>query len=267
MLRFWISLLLVLFAAPALAADWSHNNRIKPGENRNYEMAVGAADSSMLDARSCGTTVFSWNQDITGVQATADVVLYSCPKADSVVANCRIVQTLTDAETAMAVSEKPGFFFVDVISAPTSTAVARVSAFCTSTFTSKPNYVRRAEIFFNVVTDVLPLTKPLNQPGFTRGYLILELNSAAGSPLFEVIIRNGVIGDDWEICNSGAAAMALNGDDYVILFGGEGYEQTTSTGVDLDCNRALSTDMEIHVLTPVGSSSGNVRGTFYGIPN
>ncbi len=127
-------LLLVLLGwawTPAQAADWTHNNKIQPGENRNY-LWTGTEASSMLDARRCGTIAFSYEDDIDGSNTTALASLYACPKIDSVKADCTLHTAFTDDTLELKSIFKPGFWLIDDITAPTASGVARISAFCGS---------------------------------------------------------------------------------------------------------------------------------------
>lgn len=260
MLRFWISLLLVLFAAPTLASDWSHNNRIKPGENRSYEFTA-LDDSAMLDARACATTVFSWDQDITGSQLTGEGTLYSCPQVDSATAQCTIVSQLKDYETAMAVSEKPGFFFLDTTTAATGTAISRLTAFCAREFVRSPNYVRKVQLHDAVLGFGPAVEIPFSAGNFTRGYFVIQTTGTTGGASTVVKIENGATGDEWTMCLSNTITSDT---DQIMLFGGEGYE--SGNGVNTDCNRALSRDLILDINVSVGGSMG-VEIWFYGIPH
>jgi hypothetical protein len=127
-----LAALLVFIAGVAEGGNWEHNNRIQPGENRNYLMLPGTTEASaILDGRRCGTISFAYERDIEGTNNTARASLYACPKADSVKADCLLAFDAFLVDTFEMVStHRPGFWLVDDITAPASGAVARVAAYC-----------------------------------------------------------------------------------------------------------------------------------------
>jgi hypothetical protein len=261
--QFLIAWLIAMFALPAAAADWSHNNRIKPGENRNYEFTVDE-DSSMLDARACATTVFFWHQDVTGTQDTGEATLFSCPRIDSVQSACKKLMEFNDDESSMAVGDKPGFFYVRTDTAPTGTAVSRVGAFCTDQYVGLPNYIRKVQLL--VPTEVVqgaPLVLAVNELGYDKGYFVMETTGVNGGASLSVALRNNDPGNNWNIC---VFDTVTTNTDEVMIVGGESYELAGGGGVDTDCNRPLTRDMEINMSVSVGGSIF-VALWFYGIPN
>lgn len=268
-MRWFAAILLLFFCGVASADDWDGGNRIKPGETRSY-IVEGMGNSEILDARACATTIFNWEQDITGTQTTAEATLQSCAVVDpATVAECDAVTYLIDSEAGMAVSNKPGFFWMQVHIAPTGTAIGRMSAFCSDEFVAKPNFVSKIQLLDDANatagTTIFPITLPSH---YTRGYFVSESTVDSGTPAHIVSVQNSLTTNSWLICTG---AIGFLGVDAVMLVGGEGFERTPGTapqaalGVDIACNRALTKDMDISIFVNAGAMDFDVW--FYGIPN
>ena len=134
-MRWLAALVVLLFCGAASAGNWEHNNKIQPGENRNYIMPNGTTEASaMLDARRCGTISFAYERDILGTNNSARASLFHCPKIDSVKADCILAfgdPFIVDMFELVS-THRPGFWLVDDITDPAGGAVARMAAYCGS---------------------------------------------------------------------------------------------------------------------------------------
>ncbi len=264
--RLWIALLVLLFASSATAADWGTNNRIKPGENRAYNFTT-TTDSAMLDARSCGTTVFSWQRDYTGSQETAKASLHSCPTATSIIANCETVMDWQEDTNAMNVLYRPGFFLVEATIAPTSTAIARVTAFCAKETVSQENYVQRLELETARLVPVdTPYIRAFNPNGRRVGIFVFDNQLFNNSPVITMDLQSSEFGEVASVCDTAdGPGVNASEDTYFMVVGATNMEQLGQ--FDQDCNRPMWESMVINYsMTGVGSDA-TFDLIYYGLPN
>jgi hypothetical protein len=264
-MRWRIALLgLLLFSSPA-AADWEPNNRIKPGESRIYEWQP-VVDPSMLDARACATTIWSFEKDTISGSGLARANLYTCPRIDSVVSNleCKVVQRFKDDEFDLAANHKPGFFFLDVRGQSIPPAIAQVSVYCSDKYVAKANYIRKDVLLdTRAIHPTGIVDVPFNTSPYTKGYFVFHTSDPVGSIFLTLTILSA---DDGNILCVHPTSIGGN-DDYVMALGGDEFELAGGGGVDLVCNVPLPGTVIFRYVSFTAGAEADLDVTFYGIPD
>ncbi len=258
-------LLVLLFATTASAGDWSPTNRIKPGENRSYQFTT-LDDSVMLDARACATSLFSWQQDIAGSNAVAEATLYECPTMTSVVANCSPVTELVKDVGGMAVLRKPGFYLLDTTTAPTSSGIARMTAFCSKNLATQENFiVRRTYLDQMTITQGSVFAAAFNPGNRTKGFFIVNFQEFTDTPTVLFLIEHQIFDFARNLC---VGDNETTEDSRQLLMMG----LTSASGeidgvVNKSCPRPLSNNMQIRVSVSGALATAEVTAIWYGHPN
>ena len=212
-MRWLAALVVLLFCGAASAGNWEHNNKIQPGENRNYIMPNGNEEASaMLDARRCGTISFAYERDILGTNNSARASLFHCPKIDSVKADCLLIEAYIADAFEIISTHRPGFWLVDDITEPASGGVARMAAYCGSQLVGAGGG-GSATRFCNVSVESATLTDDIMCGKATTDLTLVGLvcrSTSAGTSAHQIRVRE---------CNSSGGSCFTNSGLEVTLTG------------------------------------------------
>jgi hypothetical protein len=228
---------LLLLSGTAAAADWEHNNRIQPGENRNYVMPSGMTeDSAILDGRRCGTMSFAYERDIEGTNNVARASLFACPKADSVKADCLLIEAYTTDAFEIISTHRPGFWMVGNITDAGSGGVARMAAYCGKELV-KPGGGGSATRFCNVSVESATTTDDIMCGKATTDLTLVRLtchSTSAGTQAHQVRV--------FECTSSGGTCSTGTGLNVTLA----GIDQETITPTS---NDTIETDNWFQIAT------------------
>ena len=126
-----IAVLIALFLPVAAnAGNWA-TRKLSPGGYVGYTWTNTNDDTVAphIDARSCGSLVFGYEDDILGAGVTGAVSAETCPFSNSNVALCTQIANYTADTLGDVQSIRPGFLYLDV-TATGAGEEARLTVFC-----------------------------------------------------------------------------------------------------------------------------------------
>lgn len=241
-------LLAALCAPPGFAGTWTAS-QIGPSQSSRYEWSTVDDSTKTLDATHCGAVAFGYADDVSGgVDTAASAELLSCKKKDAAQSECTTVATFTSDSSYNIIKQRPGYYHVNVLTAPGGTGQARIDAYCALDLGSSGG----ADGLGTAATNAGPFTVD----SATTAHM--NANSVDGSALIDASVLSGKLAAGVVLPTHVVNRDPVSGTDACI---GNGESWTNSvTGEFFTCTDA-ATDTWIAMGIPFCSAVANQLST------